>query len=198
MIAVGKHLFLPRQERTAGIHEVNAWQVVLLRNFLRPQVFLDGQRIVRATFDGGIVGDDHALDTVYAPHAADDSGRGYLVVVDFPGRQLADFEERRVLIKEGTNPFAGQHLAARYVTLSGALAAALHHLLAQRREILRERLVHREVGGKVVRIAIDLGLDQGHLRSRVLLKQSGHGPVASKSSRPISMRRISLVPAPIS
>ncbi len=166
MIAVGEHLVLARQERAARIDEINARQVVLLRNLLRAQVFLHRQRVVGAAFDGGVVGDDHALDAVYPADAADDAGRGHIVLVDLPGRQLADFEKRRAVVEQGAYPVAGQELAAQHVPLAGALAAAQHHLLTQFAEVARERLVHREVGGKVVGVAIDLGFDQGHALSR--------------------------------
>ena len=61
MLAIGKHLGLQRQERAARIDEVDARQAVLQRDFLRPQMLLYGHRVVGAAFDGGVVGDDHAL-----------------------------------------------------------------------------------------------------------------------------------------
>ena len=60
VVAVGEHLVLGRQERPAGVDEVDARQPVLERDLLGPQVLLDRHRVVRAALDGGVVGDDHA------------------------------------------------------------------------------------------------------------------------------------------
>ena len=198
MVAIRKYFLLSRQERPARIDEVDTRQAVLLGDFLCAQMLLDRQGIVSATLYGGIVGNDHALDAVHPADPANDSGRRHLVLVDLPCRKLADFEERRVVIEEHTYPVAGQELAAQYVPLPRPLGAALHHVCAQLPQVAGKRFVYRHVGGKVVGIAIDLGFNEGHLLSRDLLTLPGYVPVASKSSRPMSMRRISLVPAPIS
>ena len=61
VLAVGKDVGLQRQEGAAGVDQVDARQAVLLGDFLQAQVFFDRHRVVRAAFDGGVVGDDGHL-----------------------------------------------------------------------------------------------------------------------------------------
>ena len=169
MVAIGKHLVLPRQERPARIDKIDARQVILLSDLLRPQMLLYGQRIVSAALYRGIVGDDHALDAVNPADSANDSGRGHVVLVDLPRGELPDLQEWRIVVEQQPYPVPRQQLTAHHVALAGSLAAAQHHLRTQFRQVASQRLVYREVGGKVVRIAIDLGLNEGHLPSRGFL-----------------------------
>lgn len=50
-------------KRTGGLArtKVDARQVILQGNFLGTKVLLDGDGVVCATLDGGIIGDNHAL-----------------------------------------------------------------------------------------------------------------------------------------
>ena len=82
MLAIRKDLRLKRQERAAGIDEVDARQAVVERDLLRPHMFLDGDRVVRATLDGRIVRDDEHLAAGDAPDAGDDA------CVGSPGTEL--------------------------------------------------------------------------------------------------------------
>ena len=75
VLAVGEDLVLHRQERAAGVDEVDAGQVVLGRDRLGAQVLLDRDRVVGAALDGGVVGDDHALAAADPADAGDDAGR---------------------------------------------------------------------------------------------------------------------------
>ena len=61
VIAIGEHLGLQRQERAAGVDEVDAGQAILQRDLLRADVLLDRDRIVGAALDRGVVGDDQHL-----------------------------------------------------------------------------------------------------------------------------------------
>ena len=64
VVAVGEDLGLKREERSAGVDEVDARQAVLLGDLLSAQVLLDRQREVRAALDGRVVGDEHALTSL--------------------------------------------------------------------------------------------------------------------------------------
>ncbi len=68
---VRKDFVLQRQERAAGVHHVDARQVVLARDVLRAQMLLHGHRVVGAALDGGIVGDDDAFAAADAADAGD-------------------------------------------------------------------------------------------------------------------------------
>ena len=61
VLAVGEDLGLQRQEGAARVDEVDAGEVVLLRDLLRAQMLLDGEREVGAALDGRVVCDDDAL-----------------------------------------------------------------------------------------------------------------------------------------
>ena len=74
MVAVGKDLVLQRQERAAGIDEIDARQMILLGDLLRAQMLFDRHRIVRSALDGRVVGDDDAVLPFDDADAGDDSG----------------------------------------------------------------------------------------------------------------------------
>ena len=74
VLAVGEDLVLHRQERAAGVDEVDAGQVVLGGDGLRAQVLLDRDRVVGAALDGRVVGDDHDLAAADPADAGDDAG----------------------------------------------------------------------------------------------------------------------------
>ena len=61
VVAVREDLVLPRQEGAARVDQVDAGEPVLLGDLLGPQVLLHRERVVGAALDGGVVGDDHAL-----------------------------------------------------------------------------------------------------------------------------------------
>jgi len=64
--------------RTAGhwnnLTYINAWEIVLTRNFLSTQVFLHGKWMVRTTLNGGIVNNDNTLTAGNFAYACDHSG----------------------------------------------------------------------------------------------------------------------------
>jgi hypothetical protein len=94
MIAVGEHLRLVRQVRAAAVYEVDAGEPVLLRDFLRAEVFLDGERVVGAALHRRVVAQDHALAAGDAADAGDHACARDFVIVEAVGDELADFEER--------------------------------------------------------------------------------------------------------
>ena len=55
VITVRKCSRLFRQKNSAGIHKINARQMILHRDFLRAQMLLDRHREIRSAFDGRIV-----------------------------------------------------------------------------------------------------------------------------------------------
>ena len=127
VIAVGKHLRLQRQKRAARVDEIDARQMVLRRDLLRAQVFLDRHRIVGAALDGGVVGDDRAGRAVDRSDARHDSGRRRLIVVHAVRRQSGEFKKGRARIDEPVDAFACGEFAAFVVTFRCVRAAALAH-----------------------------------------------------------------------
>ena len=162
MVAVGEHLVLFRQKSAAGVHQVDAGQVVRLGDLLGPQVFFHRERIVGPALDGGVVGHDHAFAARHGPHAGDDAGGRHGVVVHPPGRQLRQLQERRAWIAQLADAFPGQELAAGAMPLPGFVAAALGDegglLIQVRYQSLHGRRVGLELGG----LRVNGGLQQGH------------------------------------
>ena len=74
MLAIGKYVRLHRQKSAARIDQIDAWQMVFQRDFLRAQMLFHGDRIVGAALDGGVVGDDHGLASLDSADAGDDTG----------------------------------------------------------------------------------------------------------------------------
>ncbi len=186
MIAIREHLVLQRQERAARIDEVDAGQAVLERDLLRAQVLLDGDRVVRAALDRRVVGDHEQFAAVDAADAGHQARGRRVVAVQAVGGERRDLEKRAAGIEQGLDALARQQLAARHVLRACGLVAAGR----------RERLAPLQVGDErrhVRRVRAELGAAGIHARG-----DARHGAVARSSSRPISMRRISLVPAPIS
>ena len=130
VLPVGEHLVLHRQERAAGVDEVDARQLVLGGDRLRAQVLLHRHRVVGAALDRRVVGDDHALaalDPADPGHDARTRARAPSCVVH-PGRgQRAQLEERAARVEQPVHPVAHQQLAARGVLLARRLRAALAH-----------------------------------------------------------------------
>ena len=106
VIAIGKDFVLHRQERAAGIDEIDARQTVLLGDLLRAQMLLDGERVVGAAFDGRVVGDDHAVPPLDHADAGDDARRGRRVGVDAVGGQRREFQKRRERIAQPVDALA--------------------------------------------------------------------------------------------
>ncbi len=137
VVAVGEHLVLPRQEGAAGVDQVDARQPILQRDLLRAQMLLDRNRVVRAAFDGRVVGDDHAFAPGHPSDAGDHARAGALVVVHAVGGQSRDLEKWAAGVEQAVDTVPRQQLAAADVTLAGLGRAAERgrgHLLPQLRD----------------------------------------------------------------
>ncbi len=135
VVAVGEDLVLQRQERAAGVDQVDAGQPVGPRHLLGPQVLLDRHRVVGAALDGGVVGHHHALPARHAADAGDQAGGRYGVRCPrlrrrtrravHPGRgQGAQLQEGAAGVEQPVDPVAHQQLAPRQVPLAGGLRPA--------------------------------------------------------------------------
>ena len=111
VVAVGEDFILLGQVGATGIHQVDAGQAVGHGDFLGPQVLFHGQREVGAAFDGGVVGDNHALGAGDAADAGDDASGGHFFLIDVVGGELADFEEGGAFVDEGVDFLRGSFFA---------------------------------------------------------------------------------------
>ena len=181
MVAVGEDLGLERQERAAGVDEVDARETVLLRDFLRTQVLLDGQREVRASLHGRVVRDDDALLPLDHADAGHDPGGRRRAVVQLPGRECVELEERGARIEQPVDPLARSQLAARAVALGRLLAAAARDERGALPQLGDERL-HPLGAAREGLVPLDLRGEDSHAVS--LPRASGVGSdLASVLSR---------------
>lgn len=68
--------------------------------------FFYRERVVRAAFYRGVVGDDHAFDAFYAADPGNHAGGGYVFAVHLMSSQLAEFKERRARIEQAVDSLA--------------------------------------------------------------------------------------------
>ena len=80
---VREDLVLHRQEGAPRVDQIDAGQVVLLGDLLRPDVLLDCHRVVRAPLYGRIVGHEHTLLAMHHPNSGHDACRVGSPVVQF-------------------------------------------------------------------------------------------------------------------
>jgi hypothetical protein len=155
VLAVGEDLGLEGEERSARVHEVDARQPVLLGHLLRAEVLLHRHGEVRAALHGRVVRDHDALAPLDHADPGDDARGGRLVVVQAPGRERVQLEERAAGVDEAVDPLAGGQLAARRVLLVRLRRPAARDLpgsLAQ----LRDKLLHPGAATReTVRLALD-------------------------------------------
>ena len=142
VLAVGEDLVLERQERAAGVHEVDARQPVVERHLLRAQVLLDRHRVVRAALDRRVVGDDHALAPADAADAGDDPrARRVAVVHAVGGERRSAPGTARPCPAAGRRARAGAACRASVCRVARLLAAAHRHPRELLVEIGDQRLV---------------------------------------------------------
>ena len=162
VIAIREHLGPVRQVGAAGIDEIEARQTVFLRDLLRAQMLLHGQRIVGAALDGRVVAHDHALAARNAADAGDHAGAVDVAAVHVIGRELRQLEERRARIDQPEHAVARQQLAAREMALAQPLRSAGGCGGALGLEVGDHGGHRRAVGGEVVRAGIDRCFQPGH------------------------------------
>ena len=133
-------LLLRRQVGAAGLHQVDRREPVLAGDLRCAEQLLHRPRVARAAAHRRVVGDHQALDTLDDPDAGHDA-RAHREVRP-PAGQRGQLQERRALVDEQLDAFAGQQLAAGVVPVDVLLAAAGHRLRVlrvQRRELLEHR-----------------------------------------------------------
>ena len=136
VVAVREHLVLVGQIGAAGVDQIDAGQVVLLRHFLRAQVFFDRHGVVGAAFDGGVVAHNHAVHTADPANASNQPGAGGVVAVQIERGQGSELQKRRARVQQHVHPLARQQLAPRRVLGARRFAAAQRHLFQVHAQIV--------------------------------------------------------------
>lgn len=164
VLLIREDIRLVRQVGSARVDEVDARELVLLRDRLRAEMLLDGDRVVCSSLDGAVVGDDHAGDALDGSDARDDpSGRYVLAGIHLVACQRGELQERCPGVDQGGYPIARQHLAPGEVFLLCLLRSTLCDGRVQAGHPLQE-LVHLS--------CILLELRGGGVNGRL---QDGHG-----------------------
>ena len=114
----------------------------------------------------------------------DDAGRRRLAVVQLPGGEGVQLEERRPRVDQPVDPLAGGQLAARTVPLDGLLAAAARD---ERRSLaeLRDERLHPLRTARERFVALQLGREQCHELS--LPRRSDAGTAAGPQKSPAAL-----------
>src|SRR5205085_8599012 len=190
---VGEDLVLKRQKRAARVDEIEARQPILLGDFLGTQVLLDGEREVRAPFYGCVVGDDHAFPALDDTDAGHDPRSRCLSLVQIPGGQWVELEERSPRIDEAVDALAGRQLAAGAMPLGRLLAAAARDL---RRPLAQfgDKALHPVAPlSELAGLPLDLG--RQHCHARTLQSPSCRQKTCSDATRssPSTWERMSAV-----
>ena len=172
VLAVGKDLRLQRQKRPARVDEIEARQLVLLRHLLRTQVLLHRQRKVRTTFHRRVVRDDHTLAALDHTDPGHDPGARRLPVVDLPGSERVQLQERSPRIDEPVDPLARQQLPARAMTFHRPLTAPGGHQRRTRAQLLEQGIQPCSPAGEVLRL-LDPARELRHGRSLTACHDSG-------------------------
>jgi hypothetical protein len=162
VLAVGEDLVLQRQERAAGIDEIDARQAVVARDLLRPQVLLHGDGIIGAALDGGVIGDDHAVAPADLADAGDDAGRRNIAAVHVVRRQRGELQERAAGIEQCRDTVAHQKLAALGVTRPRLISAAARHLGELVVQVVDRAAHDVGVAREIRRRAVDVRQKNGH------------------------------------
>ena len=165
VLAVGKDLVLERQERAAGVHQVEARQPVLEGDLLGAQVLLDRDRVVRPALHRRVVGDDHALDALDPADAGHDPGPRRVAVVQAVGGVGTQLEEGAAGIDQAVDAVADGQLAALAVAVDRSLVAGravARQRIGSRSQVVDEGAHGVGVGARRGRIGIEGGAQNGH------------------------------------
>ncbi len=166
VFAVREHFILARQVGTAGIHQVDAWQAILLGDSLSTEVLFNGERVVAAAFYRGVVCNDHAFDALDSTDTGNHAGGSDVLAIHLVGGQWRDLEKGRARVEEGVDAVTHQQLAASDMALLGLLITAFADLAEQRAEAFHLLEHGVAVGGEFGRAGVDLGVQDGHVRLR--------------------------------
>ena len=89
---------------------------------------------------------------------------GRLVVVEIPGRERRQLEERRPRVEQLVDPLADRQLALLAVALEVFRPASLAHRRRPRPQLGHERGHPLLIGAELLRVRVDVRLDDVHVR----------------------------------
>jgi hypothetical protein len=166
VVAVGENLRLEREERSTRVDEINARQPVLLGDLLGAQMLLHREWEVGAALDRRVVRDQDALSALDHADPGDDPGRRRGRVVDLPGGERRQLQERGTRIEQPVDPLARGQLSARAVSLHRLVAPAAGDSFGSLAQLCDE-LLHPLPAAIVLVRPLDVGLEDGHGTQRI-------------------------------
>ena len=113
MLLIREDVVLPAEVRATAVDEVDAGQMILLRDLLRPQVLLDRDGVVGATLHCRVV--RHTDPRHHTATVATLVHFLFLIPVKVPAGELRELEETRARIHQLLDALARQHLSAAEV-----------------------------------------------------------------------------------
>ncbi len=143
------------------------------------------ERVVGAALHGGVIHHQHAQAPRDPADAGDEASGGHRFVIDLPAGQGRELEKGGARVQQLVDALPGQQLATGLVAGVVGRAPALGYLLQAGIQIVDQCLHGGPIGLIVGARGVETGVDPAHVLSPI-------------SSRPMSQRRISEVPAPIS
>ena len=170
MVPVGKHLRLQRQERPPAVHQIDARKLAAGGDLLRPEVFLDGERVVGPPLHGGVVRHHHHEPSRNRSHPGDEARRRSGRVVAVETGERSDFEEGRSRIGEALDPLPDEELPLFPVAGARPASPAFARGGEPLPQILAEFPVMPFVGPELVGSGRDAGLEPGQ---QSVLKRPG-------------------------
>ena len=162
MILVRKHLVALLQIGAAAIDEIDDRQLVLEGDVLRADMLADGLLEERSALGGGVVGDDHADHAADGADAGDEARGRHRIVVEAPGRERRQLQERAERIDQEVDAFAHGNLAAVAMALDHAVAAAGERPGLPRAQGFQEAIINARIGLKGRRSRIDCAGERCH------------------------------------
>src|ERR1700757_1441901 len=125
-------------------------------------MLFNGDRIVSAAFDCGIVADDDAFLSRDAANPRDHAGSGRSVTVHAIGSQLGKLEKWGTGVEQPLNAFSWKQLAASQVLSARLFATPLSDSMYRCPKIV-ERCLHRcRICPEFVGGGVEFGLKGGH------------------------------------
>ena len=162
VIAIGKNFILRGQEGAARIDQIDARQMILLRDLLGAQMLLHRHRIIRAALDGRVVGDDHAFAARDTADAGDDARSRHLIAVHAVSGHRRQLQHRRAGIDQRIDTVAGEELAAGEMLLPRFLAPAARHQSASFAQVRHQSTHSFRVVAKLFAAHVELGINHCH------------------------------------
>ena len=135
----------------------------MFSDLLRAQMFLRRHRVVAATLDRRIVGDDHHLLAMHNADAGDDAGTRHLVVIHAEGGEGGELHEEGVGIAEQTDTVAHQQLAALQMFVTRRRVMAAGDVIQILTQIIDEELHVGSVLHELIRGRFDFRFDHCHI-----------------------------------